>query len=567
MLSKKFLLTYSIYFLSSAGLILANSLSNSLLLSTYDKSIFGYFFIILSLATIGLSVLLKLIGKRFKANMPTFTKIGFTLVLVAIYLLSLLKVPFSILTLSALLIAFSLLSQALMVNMVMQYFDILEAKKANNYFILSGTIGVIAISSILSSVELSKNAMVYLYGLIDLLVIFNMLAIKFLLPRNSKPKPKKNKLLNKSSKQKKHRSAITKGLIILTIFAFAATTFIDYGLKLAMSDELKSNEVGAYISNLFLIIGIINTFVQLIFINPIINVVGTAKLIVITPAVLLLSSLGSIFFTGLTRFSFLFIVSSILFYTIRNLATALYINTLDNNESSDTRLVLKGQIKPIATILSSVAILLISVNYAQTISMTIIIFSAMLMTVVAIRLVPLYSKQLTKMVYLKRFTSDFDIRNNEAINESINIALKSTSDDVIFYGLKLLRKLDNPFVPRNYKELLLSKNENIVYSTINLGAKFKDKSKILSLLLESLDKHSDVKILFEIADLILKCKADFNKIKATADNLINSDNIDKKAVGHLLYCIGNSKEKNEISHQFFSSHMPKKDYNSQLYCI
>ena len=102
--------------------------------------------------------------------------------------------------------------------------------------------------------------------------------------------------------------------------------------------------------------------------------------------------------------------------------------------------------------------------------------------------------------------------------------------------------------------MLLSKNENIVYSTINLGVKFKDKSKILSLLLESLDKHSDVKILFEIADLILKYKADFYKIKATEDNLINSDNIDKKAVGHLLYCIGNSKEKNEISHQFFKSY-------------
>lgn len=460
---KKLFIICFVIFLATVSLITGKTLANTIILTSYPTKILPYFYFSLAI----LMILATMISSKYLRKSERKFAISFkfiTLVTLLIFIPALKTgwfiVPFLV---AIILMTYISIITLIAWNYASDIFDIQEFKRFSKILQVSSTVGAITAGGVVGiiSKDFSPIKLLMLMFLVELISLFfiNPLA-RFV----SAPVAVVKKHLDLSSTIKKN--SIFKYLALMTIASTIVGTLLDYNLKLGLVADIEKDRIAHFLSMTFVISTSGILLIQFFLIDYLFKVLGSKKIIIIYPMVILIVSVLTLFHFNLYTMAALFIINDMFSYTTNSLSRNLYLNILPRAIRLLDRLKLNGTITPLAMICSSVIVLCITyASHKAILSLIAVISFCIFSLYLAQVLISLYRSQLAQSVYLRRFNRDL-INMSQRDNKDIEYLLKQALDypdpGAKLFGLQLLAHYKSLQLPNSIIDLLTGENISIV---------------------------------------------------------------------------------------------------------
>ncbi len=480
---KKLILASIVIGLSTLTLIAGKTLANTLILTSYPIKVLPYFYFFVAISTILVTVVSGHFQQTNSKKFAFFFKFIF-LSLILIFIAAIHWggpiIPFII---SILVLSFTGVISVIAWSYLSDIYDIQEFKRFSKVFQSCSTIGAILSGVLVGAVSTQFNPT----RLLVMIFVVEVVSLFFIIPLAryiSGVKPSNKTPLKLSSTMK--QNSIFKYFAFLSVAAVVSTTLIDYNLKLELVKSIDKQNLAFVISSIFVISTTGILIIQLFFIDYLLRLIGSKKIVIIFPIVILITSLIALVHYNLIIMAILFIVNEILTYTTFFLSRNLYLNILPQSVKNLSRMKLKGTISSLAIILASA--LVYGLSHLQnkiTPSLVLIIVCSCVSIYLAIILIKIYRIQLVQSLYLRRFNSELinmtEVDKKDA-EELLKQALDSPNPDANLFGLQLLMRDKSLTLTPSLIPLLMGDNKKIV----------REIAKLLA-------NHSKNKLFFEAA--------------------------------------------------------------------
>ncbi len=476
----KLIIITSIIFLSTFSLIVGQTFSNTIILTTYSTKILPYFYLSQAIT----SIVITAIYTKLLKKSPTKTPINFkTIVLISlpafIFVLKFntITAPFLI---SIFLLSCLSISSILGSNYASACFNIQKFKQFSKELQLSSTLGAIAGGGLASILSKHFNLPILL-ELMFLAEVSSLWFIKKVLTYTIQPASITKKKLNVSKTIKKN--LIFRNLAIITLISTITSVLIDYNLKLSLITSIDKQKIASVTGMIYAAYNAGLLIVQLFFIDMLFRVLGSKKIIILSPVIIIITTAMCLIHVGFIGIATLFIVNNICNYSTTTLSKDLYLNILPLAARLIDRIKLKTIIS-VGLILSSGIIFCLTYATNKIVLNLILI---MVMSSYALYLAKIlmrqYRDQLTESLYLRRFNPEIinmtHMSNNE-VESILNQALRSPDPEAILFGLQLLAQNKILQLPSSLGNLLVGNNILIARETAKHLAKHTTQPDFIS---------------------------------------------------------------------------------------
>lgn len=477
---KKLLIITSIIFLATFSFIVGQTFASSIILTTYSNQILPYFYFSTAIITIIITAIYGILLKKS----PTQTPINFKIIVLIsqpIFILALksnsVMAPFLI---SILLLSYLTIISMLGSSYASACFNIQKFKKFSKEIQLSSTVGAIVGGGLASILSKHFNLPILL-ALVFLAEIISLWFIKKAQTYTTPTASTTTKKLTLSKTIKKN--LIFKNLAIITLISMITSVLIDYNLKLSLLMSLDKQKIASVTGMIYAIYNAGLLIVQFFFIDFFFRTLGSKKFIIISPLVILITTVICLIHLNFIGIAILFIINNICNFSTITLSKDLYLNILPLAVRSIDRIKLRTT-SSLALILSSGIIFCLTyANNKIALSLILIILLCVYSLYLARILMRQYRNQLTESVYLRRFNPEIinmsHMSNNE-VESLLNQALSSPEPESILFGLQLLSRNKILQLPNILSNLLTGNHLLIAKETAKILATHTTQPEFIS---------------------------------------------------------------------------------------
>lgn len=529
----KLTISYILIALSVSTLLIGRTLVNTLIVTRYPVSILPYFYLLQAI----LLIIATALTSKYQSKNPQKFALLFKIITIPcliIFSVAIQKnLPFAPFIISVMILIFTSYIATIPWNYAIEIFDIQEYKRYSKLLQASGTISAIATGVLINflSAKFGLIALLLAMVLIESISIFCILPLSKYL--NSEPIVTKNQA-NFSYSLK--NNIIFKNLAFFTIASAIISTLIDYNFKLSLSTDIEKQNITDLVTRIYIISTVGTLLIQISFLDYLLRILGSKKIIIIFPLGILITAFITLFFPNFFFVAILVITNEILSYSTLALSKNLYLNTLPSSIRNLGLLKLSGIIKPISVGLASIIVFfLIALNNPRW-SLALIVVSCFYLLYLTRILIKEYSSQLTKSVNLRCFNRELinsASGNSEELEKAINQALVNNHPETNIFGLQLLTSNKNLKLPNAIKALLHTKNTNLLRETAGILAKHHNEREFVRDAMDAFASSDDKQVRWYLALYLVEPGQ--NNLLPLADELIKSESYASLAIGCLIY--------------------------------
>lgn len=468
--------------LTACSILTGKTFANSIILTAYPTSILPYFYLSLALSFLISSTLTNQYSKHPKKFIIYF-KIIYLILIIAVALAIELNISFIAFVGSILILTFNFITGTIPWNYLSELFNFREYKQYINRFQIGFTFGGIFIGlfiGILSYISVTLTPLMLL-SIIFATEFFSLLSMLFLSKFHNISLSSTKMSLD--SNIALYKNAIFHYFVLLSVASVIITILVDYNLKLELAKNIPKQDIASVIN----IINFIYTFgiliLQMFFIETLLRVLGSKKIIFVYPIMLTVVSVMTFINFNFIWVAALFICNELFSITTYLIARDLYLNILPLALKRVARFKLTGIVKSLATLFSSVVIWKLNVLGDQTFISLLIIFCSLLSIYIAKILVSKYIIQLTQSVYLRHFDPELIRREQvdpQDLEFLINQTLSNSDPEAQLYGVQLLNNEKSFKLPLALSDLLKANNRVLERESAKLLANRREQKQFLT---------------------------------------------------------------------------------------
>lgn len=487
------LLSFTVYFVTTACIIVCKTYTDLLFLSTYPKSWLPYFFVaqtvVIIMLTLGVGPIIS--GGSRRSNC-LFLLICSSVVLALWYLMAMdfNGLPF---VLCLVLSALALLMSVVAWNGITDAFDVREFKLVAKWVNTAGSIGGLIVGlSIPAIIEFSGAEAL----LLVLVVLILLVALGIL---NLRPVAKDTKK-KKAKDESPHHYPLFRYIAFATFLLLMIDTFADYSLKVEVASAFQKNEIGAFMGPFYGITNALGLVAVLGGTGPLLRFFGVVGLLAVVPLFCLFGNVVLLAVPGLVSAAILRMGQTTFRYSFDNLGRQIAANPLPGNVRRKGKLLIKSVANPLGTAASALILLLIAEPFGLRGVALVAAFLCAVACWVVLRVAKYYRVTLADAVKLKRFgeladeLSETDLKTARGLTLQ---ALASEDPETILFGLDLLKKISFESFPEEALRHLESPHPEIRGRVAKLAGDFVNTT-VSGALLERLEKELDPGVLAEL---------------------------------------------------------------------
>jgi hypothetical protein len=359
-------------------------------------------------------------------------------------------------------------------NYASESFDVQEFKRYSSLLLLSGTMGTCVIGAIVYFIPKEYDVITML-GLMAVVEFASVLCVKAL------ANPQSPKIISKNQPSVSttiKTNQLFKYLALIIAASAIISTLIDYNLKLSLATQVNPQQFTKNVNIIYILSMLGTLLMQVVFLNYLLRMLGSQRLILIFPMVMLLGALMAIYPASFIWIAILFIINQIVLSTTFLLSKSLYLNILPQSIRNLGRFHLDGTIKPISIALAAIVIFGLTYSKNPRFSLMLIILFSLYTLYISRQAIKEYGVQLVQSVYLRRFNPSLinaSQLDDHTIELVLNQALNSSDTEAKLFILQLMNNQKLERIPPSIAKLLHVKNKDILHETAKLLAKHKDQ--------------------------------------------------------------------------------------------
>jgi len=461
--------------LSMMSLVLGRTLSNTLLLTQYSLSMLPWFYLAQSV----LLILISLVTGVYQSKYPKQFSIIYKVVVVLALALFVLSLHYtfsgSAFIIATLLWTFTGIGPIIALDFTSDCFDVQEFKQFNWILQVAGTLGAVLIGLIVANIPQHYDKT----GILGLMILVEFLSIFCIFPmtmqQQSIQKGSKNSpgLLSAVS-----QNTLFKYLALTVIASAFVNAIIDYNFKFALTTDIDEKSITNAVNIIYVISIVCTLVVQVFFLDRLLQKMGSKKMILIFPLLMLACALLAVSYPDFTIIAALFICNQVANNSTFALSKSLCTNIFPQGIRSLARIYLDGGIEPIGTMLAALAVFGLSLAHNTRIDLTLIILASLYTLYLCRHAIKTYTTQLTESVYLRRFNPELiniTDRDDKEIEDIVSQSLQDQNPDTRFFALQLLSYYKLNRLPASIATLLVNSNPDIQKETARLLAVHRDQ--------------------------------------------------------------------------------------------
>lgn len=494
-LNKKFA-AVGLNFIAASIVTIATAYVNAIFLTSYPKTYLPFFFIIQALTEIAMAYYFSILLKKNHLENILYIQIGSAFLILFFFYLLPLNLFWIPLLFSVILLTIASLSIVIAWDCIHTAFDVLEFKRSNFLITNMGTIGsIVASFSLLALIKKFHNidALVYLLFVLILSTCFFIYLLKpIYIPLK--------KLKRGTSPFQYPLFQILALTGCLTILAY---TFIDYSLKLELSETYSQAMIGEFMG---LLLGFSN-IARIIFDVAIFRLLrrrwNPSVLLMILPIYWLIS--GVIVFIFPTLWAIVLMASGryIFQFGAYHPGRELMLDILPQQIRTIGQYQLKSIVGPAATIVGAITLFWLgSIFKISSFAILIIVLNVLALFFMR-KIHSTYINTIKEEVRLTRFQPEAELNQEESniISDLVSKAFSTKDPELIRFGFGILPTLALPVLPQNILNHLEDENVDTRIHTLVTIAHHQLKEAI-PLLLDRYQIESDPEVRWHLLNTL-----------------------------------------------------------------
>lgn len=531
---KKLFLSCAITTLAGMTALAGKTVANTIILTSYPSTILPYFYFFQGILIILLSTTIAKAQLKNPQKTTFIYKISFLITLLLLFFGIVYKVPTMQFIAAILLFPTTSIVVLIAWSYVSDIYDIQAFKRYYKILQTSATLGCILSGAIVSIITSRFNI---LYNLDFIIVIegislFFFAAIQRYLP------------IFAQAPRQVHATAslkqvpIFKYLAVIVAASIILSLLIDYDLKLTLLEHFKKEDIGNVINLLFVISITVTLIIQLFFLDNVLNMVGSKKIIITYPIIVLIAVLPNFLpFFSYLDIAVLFIINDIVTQTTLRIGKNLNLNILPRATRIIGQLSLNGWISALASTIAAVTIFLIGkFHQSNLLAMILVLLLALWILYYTQLLSSEYIDQLKESLSLRQFSREF-IQTARIDKQDIEVlfqeGLTNKDVDTKLFALGILASQKYLELPEFLGTLLQENDAQITTLASSILAERPDQMQFIGQAKEAIFRSRDDETRWNL--ILYLIPNEKSKLLSWEPRLIEENSSCSMAMLHLLY--------------------------------
>jgi hypothetical protein len=531
---QKLFLSCAITTLAGMTALAGKTVANTIILTSYPSTILPYFYFFQGILIILLSTTIAKAQLKNPQRTTFIYKIAFLVTLLLLFLGIVYKVPSMQFIAAILLFPTTSIVVLIAWSYVADIYDLQAFKRYYKILQTSSTLGCILSGAIVSIITSRFNI---LYNLdfiivIEAISLFFFAAIQRFLPIYAQvPRQMQATASIRQVPIFKYLAVIVAASIILTLL-------IDYDLKLTLLQHVKKEDIGNVINLLFVISITVTLVIQLFFLDHVLNLVGSKKIIITYPIIVLLAVLPNFLpFFNYLDIALLFVINDIISQTTLRIGKNLNLNILPRATRLISQLSLNGWISALASTIAALTIFVLGhFHQSNLLSMILVLLLALGILYFTQLLSREYIDQLKESLSLRQFSREF-IQTARIDKQDIEVLFKeglSNKDvDTKLFALGILASQKDLELPQFLGTLLLEHDSQMTILVSRILAERPDQKQFIGHAREAIFLSRDDETRWNL--LLYLIPNEQNKLLSWEPKLLDEKSNCSMAMLYLLY--------------------------------
>ncbi len=509
-----------------------------LFLSTYPNSYIPYLYL-----TLGLFIYsaMRLTQPYLNRNLTKFMEVSHLIFIVL--LSSFIFLSHSGWHWAAFIIAIGVLTTVAMSNttdwiVVQSMFNLREFKSISKWILITSTIAVILIGILIPALLTVLPASIVLMISIGLIVGALLTEKLMHTPKQIVELPRTHHTSSPAQKEPLYLYTFFVLLIMLQLFIFSDFTF-----KSQLAIHYDKTTIGQFLAPFFAITNCITITTQMFIAPLILRRFGVIGLIMICPILFISAAIILFIYPSMWSATIMAASANVLRYSFFTAGSQMIYNVYPPSVRNLTQYQMQSFGRGLGVALGGLALIFLGFWGANLREVSAgIIFMSLLMIYVTTQLSKSYFNTLKTAINLHRFDTDYlssETTDEHMILTTANKALNEQSEDVLLFGLSLLRKIKLKIVPEGVKNALFSEYPLVEMAAINV-IQASDDEHVVPLLMRKLNSEKSPRAIEALVEAIIHFSADYLLPYAVAG--INSDEPAIKAAAVSVFLKSGTQE-------------------------
>ncbi len=293
-------------------------------------------------------------------------------------------------------------------------------------------------------------------------------------------------------------------LLLYLSIGVIITTLVDYCFKFSLNQHFQGVQIANFLTIFNGVASLVVFFIQIMATKKLMRIFGVVSLLLILPALTILTVTGSLSYPGLITATILAFVNYVVIYAITNISREVILNVLPTAVRLKGKSLIKGITVTIGTLMAALVVWIVNRYFGvRGVEIGLLLFAVSALYF-AWRLQKNYKNTLRQQLMLKRFNPEqvlLDDSDQNLLKNLVEVALKANDLRLNLLGFSMLPLASFEVLPKEVLEFLSDSNVELKIQAIKATKMIKDAS-IVKLLQQQIEKAEDAREKFYLLDAL-----------------------------------------------------------------